>query len=337
MVGHPKHRSPRTPPGQGAAEATGERIAKVLARAGVASRREVERLIEAGKVALNGQILTSPALKVGPADIVTVDGVVIDAAEPTRLFRYHKPAGLVTTHKDPKGRATVFEALPPGLPRLISVGRLDLSSEGLLLLTNDGGLARALELPSSGWVRRYRARARGRIDQARLDKLKDGITVEGVHYGAIEASLDKAKDGPAGANLWITLTLAEGKNREVRRVLEALGLTVNRLIRVAYGPFALAALEPGAVEEVGPRVIREQLATVIAPANLPSGERALFKAAPRDSTERRAPARKPGRAPQTAAAPAERKVYKSGWAKPKPRSKFPSRAKPPKPRGKPTA
>jgi 23S rRNA pseudouridine2605 synthase len=335
MVGHPKHRSPPTTSGQAAAEAGGERIAKVLARAGVASRREVERLIEAGKVALNGQVLTTPALKVVDGDIVTVDGVVISAAEPTRLFRYHKPAGLVTTHNDPKGRATVFEALPPGLPRLISVGRLDLSSEGLLLLTNDGGLARALELPSSGWVRRYRARARGRVDQARLDELKDGITVEGVHYGAIEASLDKAREGPTGANLWITLTLAEGKNREVRRVLEALGLTVNRLIRVAYGPFALGALEPGAVEEVGPRVIREQLAAVIAPGNLPTGDRALFKTAAREAPERRATTRRTARPAPTPVAALERMVYKSGWAKPKPRSKAGSAKKTHKPRGAP--
>jgi 23S rRNA pseudouridine2605 synthase len=166
MVGHPPHRSPRANAGQASPPAEAERVAKALARAGVASRREVERLIEAGRVALNGQVLTTPAVKVGPGDILTVDGAVVESAEPTRLFRYHKPAGLVTTHRDPKGRATVFEALPPGLPRVISVGRLDLSSEGLLLLTNDGGLARALELPSSGWVRRYRARARGRIDQA---------------------------------------------------------------------------------------------------------------------------------------------------------------------------
>jgi 23S rRNA pseudouridine2605 synthase len=294
-------------------------VAKALARAGVASRREVERLIEAGRVALNGQVLTTPAIKVAPGDLLTVDGALVEAAEATRVFRYHKPAGLVTTHSDPKGRPTVFAALPPGLPRLISVGRLDLNSEGLLLLTNDGALARALELPSSGLVRRYRARARGRIDQARLDTLKDGITVEGVRYGAIAASLDKAKEGPAGANLWITLTLAEGKNREVRRVLEALGLTVNRLIRVAYGPFALATLEPGAVEEVGPRVLREQLAEVIAPANMPKGDRAAFKAPPRAAPARREAVRKA----KSAAAPEEaapRMVYKTGWAKPKKRA-----------------
>ena len=337
MVGHPPHRSPAEKIGQALSPPEAERVAKALARAGVASRREVERLIEAGRVALNGQVLTTPAVKVGRDDILTVDGAVVESAEPTRLFRYHKPAGLVTTHRDPKGRATVFEALPAGLPRVISVGRLDLSSEGLLLpLTNDGGLARALELPSSGWARRYRARARGRIDQARLDKLKDGITVEGVHYGAIEATLDKAKEGPAGANLWITLTLAEGKNREVRRVLEALGLTVNRLIRVAYGPFALGTLEAGAVEEVGPRVIREQLGQVIAPRNLPTGDRALFKSAATVST-RRSPTPKTSRG--GAAAPpspqAERKVYKAGWAKPKAKVRPTPRPKGPKSRGAP--
>jgi 23S rRNA pseudouridine2605 synthase len=263
-----------TPEGEG-----GERIAKALARAGVASRREVERLIEAGRVALNGQVLTTPAVKVAPGDILTVDGKVVSDAEPTRLFRYHKPVDLLTSHSDPQGRPTVFEALPAGLPRLISVGRLDINSEGLLLLTNDGGLARGLELPTTGIVRRYRARARGRVTQAKLDTLKDGITVEGVSYGSIEASLDKAKEGPQGANLWITVTLAEGKNREVRRVLEALGLKVNRLIRLAYGPFALGTLMPGEIEEVGPRVIREQLADHIAPENMPTGDRVQFHGA----------------------------------------------------------
>jgi 23S rRNA pseudouridine2605 synthase len=243
-------------------------VAKVLARAGVASRREIERLIEAGRVTVNGATLTSPGVRIGPKDILTVDGAIVAAPEPARLFRYHKPVGLVTTHSDPKGRKTVFQTLPAGLPRLISVGRLDITSEGLLLLTNDGELARALELPSGGWLRRYRARARGRIYQARLDRLKDGLTVEGVRYGPIEASLDPAREGPAHANIWLTLTLAEGKNREVRRVLEALGLAVNRLIRIAYGPFALADLEPGAVLEVSPREIREHLTHVIAPANL---------------------------------------------------------------------
>lgn len=227
-------------------------------------------------MAVNGVVLDSPAVKVGPGDSLTVDGKIVQAAEPTRLFRYHKPAGLVTTHRDPKGRPTVFDALPAGLPRLISIGRLDLSSEGLLLLTNDGELSRALELPATGLMRRYRVRAHGRIDQARLDSLKDGIVVDGVHYGPIEARLDKAKEAGDGSNLWITVTLTEGKNREIRRVLESLGLTVNRLIRLAYGPFALGELVRGAIEEVGPRVLREQLSGVIAPANLPTGERAAW-------------------------------------------------------------
>jgi 23S rRNA pseudouridine2605 synthase len=319
MVGHWDHRKHPRAGGQAvaspapvvgdAAPASGERVAKALARAGVASRREVERLIGAGRVALNGQILTTPAVIVTASDVLSVDGEPIAAAEPARVFRYHKPQGLVTTHRDPGGRPTVFEALPPGLPRLISVGRLDLSSEGLLLLTNDGGLARALELPSTALKRQYRARAHGRIDQPGLDRLKDGITVEGVSYGPIEARLDKAREPGAGANLWITLTLAEGKNREVRRVLEALGLKVNRLIRTAYGPFALGTLARGAVEEVGPRVIREQLGHLIAPAMLPTGDRALHRpaAAPGPNSELRREA-KPAKPPLQ---------RKPGWAKPK--------------------
>jgi 23S rRNA pseudouridine2605 synthase len=234
-------------PGEAEGQA-GERIAKVLARAGVASRREVERLIEAGRVSLNGERLTSPAVKVSASDRVTLDGRPVRAAEPTRLFRYHKTPGLVTTHRDPQGRPTVFEALPKGLPRLISVGRLDLNSEGLLLLTNDGELARRLELPSSGLVRRYRARARGQVDEARLLRLKDGITVDGVHYGPIEAELEHGHDG--GANRWLVISLSEGKNREVRKVLEAIGLTVNRLIRVSYGPYELGTLGRGDVQEL---------------------------------------------------------------------------------------
>jgi 23S rRNA pseudouridine2605 synthase len=225
-----------------------ERVAKALARAGVASRREVERLIGEGRVAVNGRVLDSPAVTVGAGDVLTVDGAVTADAEPTRVFRYHKPVGLLTSHTDPKGRPTVFGALPPGLPRLISVGRLDINSEGLLLLTNDGSLSRSLELPSSGVMRRYRARARGRVTQEKLDGLKDGVVIEGVAYGPIEARLDKAKEGPRdapqGANLWISVAITEGKNREVRRVLEHLGLQVNRLIRLAYGPFQLGTLEP---------------------------------------------------------------------------------------------
>jgi 23S rRNA pseudouridine2605 synthase len=325
MVDHGFDPNPAGGAGQAGPPGEGERVAKALARAGVASRREVERLIAAGRVRLNGRVLETPAVKIAPGDILTVDGAVVGEAEPTRVWRYHKPAGLVTTHKDPKGRPTVFERLPPGLPRVISVGRLDLNSEGLLLLTNDGALARALELPASGLARRYRARARGQTTQARLDALKDGITVEGIHYGPIEATLDKAKEGPTGANLWITVTLSEGKNREVRKVLEAIGLTVNRLIRLSYGPFQLGTLAVGEAEEVGPRVIREQLGRYVEAGSLPKGDRLVV--APK-------PAAEPGaarRAPSRRAAPEPKKVkteYKPGWAKPKKRA-APARAKPP--------
>ena len=288
--------------------------------------------------------------------------MVVGSAEPTRLWRYHKPTGLVTTHKDPQGRPTVFEHLPEGLPRVISIGRLDLNSEGLLLLTNDGGLARALELPTSGWVRRYRARAWGHTTQAKLDTLKNGITVEGVSYGPINAHIDKIQLRPGerptegvSANIWITVSLTEGKNREVRRVLEAVGLKVNRLIRLAYGPFALGTLEQGSAEEVGPRVIREQLADFISPANLPKGDRRTSVLAPTGPL-RRGPRsgkardagdigtvsepRKPGsrsagpkaRGARKADAgePREKKVYKAGWAKakPKPRPAAPANPKP---------
>jgi 23S rRNA pseudouridine2605 synthase len=320
MVSHPGKPRPPATPGQAPPAGETERVAKALARAGVASRREVERLIAEGQVVLNGVVLTSPAVKVGLQDTLTVGGEPVARAEPARLFRYHKPAGLMTTHRDPKGRATVFDALPAGLPRLISVGRLDLTSEGLLLLTNDGGLARALELPATGLKRRYRARAFGRIDQKRLDALQDGITIEGVRYGAIEARIDKAKEGPAGANVWISLSLAEGRNREVRRVLQALGLRVNRLIRVAYGPFSLGTLAPGSLEEIGPRVVREQLGDYIARTNLPRGDRVLWKP-PEPVIARNTPRRGP---PPPAPKPA-RKAYKPGWAKARP----PSRRRPP--------
>ncbi len=319
---HDPQRTDRAPSGQAQlsdGDATGERIAKLLARSGVGSRRDVERLIEEGRVAINGQVLTTPAVKVEAGDIITVDGAVVGEPEPVRVFRYHKPVGLVTTHKDPQGRPTVFQALPQDLPRLISVGRLDLNSEGLLLLTNDGGLARALELPATGIVRRYRARAHGRITQERLDTLKDGITVDGVRYGAIEARLDKAREGGQGANLWLTVTLHEGKNREVRRVLEALGLKVNRLIRLSYGPFALGTLGVGEIEEVGPRVIREQLAGFIPPENMPKGDRPQYRSPARKSRRAQAESREAELVPP----PKEKapKAYKAGWAKPKPKPK----------------
>ncbi len=303
----------------------GERVAKLLARAGVGSRRDVERLIVEGRVGLNGRTLTTPAVKVEPGDILTVDGEVVGEPEPARLFRYHKPVGLVTTHKDPAGRPTVFDNLPDGLPRLISVGRLDINSEGLLLLTNDGALARALEMPSTGVVRRYRARAHGRATQEKLDTLKEGITVEGVRYGPIEAKLDKAKEGPQGANLWLTVTLHEGRNREVRRVLEALGLKVNRLIRLAYGPLALGTLGVGELEEVGPRVVREQFAEHIEPDNLPTGERPLYRV--KSKASRRDPEAALAEPPTPVQRPKEKPVYKAGWAKPKAKVRQPLKDK----------
>jgi 23S rRNA pseudouridine2605 synthase len=231
------------------------RIAKVMARAGLCSRREAETWIMAGRVAVNGAVITSPALDIGPQDQVTVDGQSLPERERTRLFLYHKPRGLVTTNRDPQGRPTIFDALPSRLPRLVSVGRLDLNSEGLLLMTNDGSLARALELPQTGWLRRYRARALGHVTQAALDKLKDGITVEGVRYGPVEATVDRDQ----GSNTWLTVGIREGKNREVRNVLSALGLTVNRLIRIAFGPFELGLLREGGIEEVPTHELRKAL------------------------------------------------------------------------------
>jgi 23S rRNA pseudouridine2605 synthase len=232
-----------------------ERIAKYLARAGVASRRDIERMIGEGRIAMNGVKIEHPATFVGEADIVLVDGKPIGAPGRTRLWRYHKPPGLVTTHRDPEGRPTVFAALPPDLPRVVSVGRLDLTSEGLLLLTNDGGLARTLELPSTGWLRRYRVRVYGLVDAERLRQLRQGITVDDVRYGPVEAEIEVEK----GINSWLVVSLHEGKNREIRRVMEAINLRVTRLIRIAYGPFQLGRLEPGAVEEVNPKVLRDQM------------------------------------------------------------------------------
>ncbi|WP_160119733.1 pseudouridine synthase [Rhodovarius lipocyclicus] len=239
--------------------ARGERIAKWLARAGVASRREAERLIEEGRVSIAGKKVTTPATFIQPGDAVQVNGKLVANHERTRLFRYHKPRGLVTTHRDPEGRPTVFEQLPPGLPRLISVGRLDLNSEGLLLLTNDGALARQLELPSQGWVRRYRVRVNGHPDPYSLSVLARGITVDGVRYGPIEATLDTKQ----GDNAWLTMSLQEGKNRELRRVLAHLGFQVSRLIRLAYGPFQLGILPKGAAEEVNGKIMREQLGVAV--------------------------------------------------------------------------
>ncbi|WP_413865208.1 pseudouridine synthase, partial [Albidovulum sp.] len=235
--------------------ATGERIAKVMARAGVASRRDAEKMILAGRVAVNGTVTTSPALDVMPSDKVTLDGKPIDAPQPARLWLYYKPVGLVTSAKDEKGRQTVFDTMPEGMPRVMSVGRLDLNSEGLLLLTNDGELKRRLELPSTGWLRKYRVRVNGRPNEATFDPLRRGITIEGEDFQPMEVTLDKQQ----GANAWLTVGIREGRNREVRRAMAEVGLVVNRLIRVSYGPFRLNTMKPGDVVEVKQRVLRDQL------------------------------------------------------------------------------
>jgi 23S rRNA pseudouridine2605 synthase len=233
----------------------GERIAKVMARAGVCSRRDAEKLIAEGRVAVMGEKVTTPALRVAPDALITVDGKPIPSPQATRLWRYHKPAGLVTSHRDPEGRPTVFAHLPPSLPRVVSVGRLDINSEGLLLLTNDGELARRLELPAEAWLRRYRVRLFGKVSQKELDRLKDGVALGGVRYGPVTAELERAK----GPYAWATVSLKEGKNREVKRLMEHLGLKVARLIRVSFGPFHLGHLPEGAVEEIPGKVWREQL------------------------------------------------------------------------------
>jgi 23S rRNA pseudouridine2605 synthase len=226
-----------------------------MARAGLCSRRDAETWIAAGRVSVNGATLTSPGVNITSRDRITIDGKPIPKRERTRLFRYYKPVGLVSSHADPHGRQTLFDALPGDLPRLISVGRLDIGTEGLLLLTNDGALARVLELPQTQWLRKYRVRAHGRVTQAELDALRHGITIEGVNYGPIEATLEREQ----GANVWLSFAIREGKNREVKNVLAHLGLLVNRLIRVSFGPFELDRLAEGAIEEVETKVLREQL------------------------------------------------------------------------------
>lgn len=289
----------------------GERIAKVMARAGLCSRREAERWIEEGRVSLNGKVLATPAVTVSDEDRITVDGQPMPVRERTRLWLYHKPRGLVTTNADPQGRPTVFSALPDDLPRTMSVGRLDINTEGLLLLTNDGGLARILELPSTGWLRRYRVRAHGRAEPARLEALKDGVTIDGMIYGAIEAAIDRQQ----GGNIWLTIGLREGKNREVKRVLDHLGLAVNRLIRVSYGPFQLGDLATSAVQEIRGRVLRDQL-----------GNKLITKAGLDFETAMRQPAK-----PQRPAKPSKpAKARPKRAAEPGPESK--RRGKPP---GKP--
>ena len=279
----------------------GERIAKVIARAGLASRREAEAWIAAGRVAVNGAAISSPALNVTARDRITVDGQPLPARARTRLFLYHKPRGLLTTHADPQGRDTIFRALPKGLPRLISVGRLDINTEGLLLLTNDGGLARVLELPATGWLRRYRVRALGRVTQEALDTLAGGIAIDGVRYGPIEATLDREQ----GANVWLTFAIKEGKNREVRKVLEHLGLKVNRLIRLSYGPFELGEIDDGAVTEVATVNLRKALGPEICKQAEADFEGPLEDETMSRHSGARAKAREPGSQKRRAQPPTE--------------------------------
>jgi 23S rRNA pseudouridine2605 synthase len=274
----------------------GERIAKVIARAGLASRREAELWIAAGRVSVNGEVIRSPALNVAADDHVSVDGEPLPVRERSRLFLYHKARGLLTTHDDPQGRPTLFQKLPPDLPRLISVGRLDFNTEGLILLTNDGALARALELPATGWLRRYRVRAHGKVTQAQLDQLRSGVTINGIHYGAIDAAIDRAQ----GTNQWLTFAIREGKNREVRNVLGHLGLTVTRLIRISFGPFQLAELAEGGIEEMRTRVLRDQL-----------GERLVKLSGVDFSAPRAAPAPVPAKPP--GAKTTDRKAPHHAW------------------------
>ena len=234
---------------------SGERIAKTLSRAGIASRREAERMIADGRVSVNGKVITSPALNVSPSDKIVVDGKRVGAPDAPRIWLYHKPAGLVTTERDEKDRETVFAALPEDLPRVMSVGRLDINSEGLLLLTNDGEVKRRLELPSTGWLRRYRVRINGSVSEAKLDELRKGIEVEGIRYQPMIVTFDRQQ----GANAWLTIAIREGKNREIRRAMQGIGVIVNRLIRISYGPFQLGNLKAGEVEEVRQRVVKDQL------------------------------------------------------------------------------
>ncbi len=288
-------RAPRAEAPAGDEAMKPERISKLLARAGVASRRDIERMIMEGRVSVNGKVLETPVLNATLADKIEVDGQPIRGIERTRLWLYHKPAGLVTTNSDPEGRPTVFENLPEELPRVMSIGRLDINTEGLLLLTNDGGLARVLELPTTGWLRRYRVRAYGDIDQPALDALKEGIAVDGVLYGAIDATLDRKQ----GHNAWITMGLREGKNREIKNVLGALGLEVNRLIRISYGPFQLGDLPEGQVVEVRGRMLRDQLGPRLIEESKANFDAPIYShGAETDEEDAAAPAKKSGREPK---------------------------------------
>lgn len=318
LAAETKPKGPVKPKSNVSAAADGDRIAKYLARAGIASRRDAEKLILEGRVKVNGVVLDSPAFKVTSKDIVLFDNKPVAHREPPRVWRYHKPEGLVTSHKDEEDRQTVFQNLPKDLPRVISVGRLDITSEGLLLLTNDGSISRALELPKTGFIRRYRARAYGSVNQDILDTLKSGIDIDGIPTGPIEATLDKVQ----GGNVWITVTIKEGKNREVRRALDEVGLTVNRLIRTSYGPFQLGKLAKGQVEEVSNESLREMIGHLVdIPKAAPKEEKPGFKGTAKPKRGTFASAKrfqKPG------AAAAERH---DGTAKPsgKPQSKGPKR------------
>ena len=267
------------------APTTPERIAKHIARAGICSRREAETRIQEGRVTVNGETVTGPALNVTASDSITVDGKPLPARQPARLWRYHKPRGLIVSARDDQGRQTIFDTLPDTMPRVLSIGRLDLDSEGLLLLTNDGGLARHLELPSTGWSRKYRVRVQGRVDPEALPRLSDGITIDGIRYGRVAAQLDRQM----ASNAWLTIAIREGKNREVRKIMEHLGHQVSRLIRVSYGPFQLGDLPSGGVEPVKPRVLADQLG--LAPETTTSKD---SDAAPPSGRQRR---RKPSRGP----------------------------------------
>ena len=300
------------------ASTTGERIAKVLSRAGISSRREAERLIEAGEVTVNGKIITSAALNVTASDKITVSGQPVGAPEPPRLWLYYKPEGLVTSASDEKGRDTVFDNLPEDMPRVMSIGRLDLNSEGLLLLTNDGALKRQLELPSTGWLRKYRVRVKGNPTEPDIEPLRKGITIEGERFQPMEVKIDRHQ----GANAWLTVGLREGKNREIRRAMFAIGLTVNRLIRISYGPFRLNEMEPGDVEEVKPRILRDQLGALISgqidAVDTAAKPQARLRSTSRTSSDERGPKASPrrGAADRDEARPSGRKAPTEAAEKP---------------------